>query len=577
MQTCYRCMRGSIVHGVCNFCGRSEDASKPKDDILILHPGTKLAGGSVTVGSLLGKGGFGATYVARSEEHGVIALKEFLPGMMVEPQRSGLRLTVSRGKEALYDYNKVAFEKEARLLSKLAHPNIIQVKLLFWENNTAYYGMELLEGSDLHTFIRARKGMTLRARDAANLIERLMPVLDALGYLHRRKVLHRDISPSNIYLRSWNLNKNSLDFNPCLIDFGAAFVGHTDYHKSLAKVKNPHYSPYEQNLSNKDYLRPASDIYAFCATLYHALTGVPPQPAADRMMAQDELCPPGDINPALRPLDDVLMRGMKLRMEDRIQSVPELKEALSEAMNLMRGGQRMNVAVDYDPDPVAESVLALAFDILAPASLMLIPILLGGMEWWMMALSYLWIFALCALCMLIADRTLGMMIFRVPLRDSSAGNKLLASLLRSTIPYAVVDMILFGCEVYPAPKCNGRPRGRRDFIPPPPPPPMAEFKLVSNISGQDGRPLAVPLHDGKVVRIGRNGDNDMIIPQVHNSVSGRHLEVMSQDGSVYMVDRSSNGSYIKDIRLEKNKTYIWEEGDWIRLSRNVGVQLKRYS
>jgi len=575
MQTCYRCMRGNIVHGVCNFCGRSEDASNPKDDRLILRPGTLLAGGSVTVGALLGKGGFGATYVARSEEHGVIALKEFLPGSMVEPQRYGTKLTIVRGRESIFDYNKTAFEKEARLLSKLAHPNIIQVKLLFWENNTAYYGMELLEGSDLNTFIRARKGINLRAKDAANLIERLMPVLDALGYLHRRKVLHRDISPSNIYLRSWNLDKNSLGFNPCLIDFGAAFVAHTDYHKSLAKVKNPHYSPYEQNLS-QDYLRPASDVYAFCATLYHALTGVAPQPAVDRMLSQDELVPPSRINPALRPLDDVLMQGMALRIDDRIQNVPELQTALENALNELRGGRKPVPDIDYDRDPVLGSVLALAFDILAPVSLMLIPILAGGMEWWMMALSYLWVFVLSLLLMLFADRTLGMIIFRVPFRGGGVGNKLLASLCRSTIPYAVVDMILFGCEVYPYPKCNGRPRSGRSFIPPPPPPPMAEFKIVANYNGPDGRPVMYPLHDRKVVRIGRNAGNDVVIPAKHASVSGHHLDVVCQDGSVYIADRSSNGTYVKQFRLEKNATYTWQEGDWIRLSRDLGFQLQRY-
>lgn len=579
MATCYRCMRGELVHGYCKFCGRSQDASLPSDKKLVLKPGTMLQGGAVTVGALLGQGGFGATYIARTSQDGVIALKEYLPGTLVESERYGNSLRMLRGKEALFEYNMTAFQKEAELLSKLAHPNIIQVKMRFWENNTAYYGMDLLEGSDLLTFIRARKGMTLRAAEAANLIERLYPVLDALAYLHRRKILHRDVSPSNIYLRGWNLDKNSFSFNPCLIDFGAAYVAHTDYHKSLAKVKNPHYSPYEQSTSEKN-LSPASDVYALCATLYHMLTGIAPQMAVDRMTDKDELKQPSAINPALRPLDDILMRGMAQHVQDRVQSIDELKAGLDEAIFMLRGGKKSNITkeIDYDRDPVLKSVLALVFDTVLPVSLTLLPIVLGGLEWWMMALSFLWMYIMCLLFLLIADGTLGMLVFHVPRRGGGFGKKALSALLRSILPYAAVDMILFGCEVYSVPKCNGRPRSGRGqvFIPPPPPPPIAEFRLISNYAGPDGKPVSYPLYDRKVVHIGRAVDNEIVVPDQQGIVSNHHMEVVCQDGVVCLKDISTNGCYVRKHRLEKGRMYSWTEGEWVVIGRNIGFRMQRY-
>ena len=579
MATCYRCMRGELVRGYCNFCGRSQDASRPSDNRLVLQPGTRLQNGAVTVGALLGKGGFGATYIARSAQDGVIALKEYLPGSLIEETRHGNKIAVLHGQEYLFDYNLNAFKKEAELLSKLAHPNIIQVKLSFRENNTLYYGMDLLEGSDLLTYIRARKGMVLRAGAAVDLIERMYPVLDAIIYLHRRKILHRDISPSNIFLRNWNLDKNSLGFSPCLIDFGAAYADHTDYHKSLTRVKNPHYSPYEQSTSNAR-LSAASDVYALCATFYHMLTGVTPQTAMDRMTANDELALPSQINPALKPLDGVLMRGMALHVQNRIQTVSEVRQELEKAVYLLRGGKasKGKKEIDYDRDPVGKSVPALMFDIFLPISLTLMPILLGGLEAWMAALSFIWMFIMNMLFMLIADGTLGMLIFRVPKRGGSYGKRILAALLRSLVPYAIVDMILYLCEVYPVPMCNGRPKSGRGevFIPPAPPAPIAEFKLVSNYTGPSGRPVSYPLHERKIVRIGRGTDNEIVVPDRQGIISSRHMDVYCEDGTVYIKDKSKNGCYVRRQRLKPGVPYIWKEGDWVQIARNIGFQLRRF-
>lgn len=566
MAMCYHCMRGEIVRGRCNFCGRTCVTAPTSDQSIVLSAGTQLQGGAVTVGTLLGKGGFGATYVAHSAQDGVIALKEYLPGSLIEPERIGNRVVVAAGRERRFEDNKIAFAKEAELLSRLSHPNIVRVKMLFEENNTVYYAMDLLEGSDLQTFIRARKDIRLSAKAAANLIECMDPVLDALAYLHRRQIFHRDISPSNIYLCGWNLKKNSLAFSPCLIDFGAAYADHTAYHKSLARVKNPHYSPFEQGMAQQK-ITPAYDIYSFCATLYHLLTGVAPQAAIDRMTGEDELAPPGAINPALRPLDQVLMRGMALRAENRIQRVEEVRQALAEAVVTLRGGKR--VGREANGGGKARSVLALAFDAALPISLALPFTLQGNMPWELTSLAFLLMFFFCALLLLAADATLGMLIFRLPKRRSSFGRKMLTALLRSALPYAVVDMILYLCDVYPEPRCNGRPLTQAAK--------SADFVLTGNYLRTDGRRVEFVLPEGKIVRIGRKEENDIVVPADRRGVSGLHAEVLRRGETVYLRDLSSNGCCFRGQRLRKGETYAWPLGEWLVLPENVAYRLEKGS
>jgi len=83
----------------------------------------------------------------------------------------------------------------------------------------------------------------------------------------------------------------------------------------------------------------------------------------DRMTVKDELRLPSKINPALKPLDEVIIHGMALRVKDRIQSIDELKAGLDEALFQLRGGKKGRAPgeIDYDRDPVLKSVLALVF------------------------------------------------------------------------------------------------------------------------------------------------------------------------------------------------------------------------
>ena len=487
MERCYRCMRGHIVNGVCNNCRRRPAIhTGAAGSKIVLQPGTTLLNGEITIGALLGQGGFGATYVADSAYDGVIALKEFLPGYMVQEAREDNNLVIRPDKQEIFHKSLAAFEKEAELLSKLKHKNIVKVLFKFWENNTVYYGMELLEGTDLATFVKARKNLAITAEVAADFIERMYPVMDALQSLHRWNVYHRDISPSNIFLRGWNKDRdrNNINFDPCLIDFGAAFVARDDLNKSVARVKNLHYSPYEQNLSS-DNICPASDIYSFCATLYYALTGEAPQPAVDRMTDGDHLKKPSEINPALQPLDEVLMYGMKLISRDRIQSMEQLVYELQQAVDKLRGKkpgpkpepdpapdpvpepkpdprpvikdndgrgdssrtERIKHPPKTDKDPAAKSIFALLIDIIIPVLLAMPVVYFTGTFAPMIPAALAVMLLMNVITMLAAKRSLGMLILGMNKRGG-VGRRLLAAVLRTIVPFALADVIISACGAY---------------------------------------------------------------------------------------------------------------------------------
>ncbi len=351
---CYRCMTLSVEGGVCKKCGEPEmtaEGNGPK----ALPPGTKLNGGRITVGKKLGSGGFGITYIAY--DHRInrrIALKEFLPNYMVE--RKGLAMQPKGGNTEAYEKALNSFRKEARALYELrGHPNIVHVISTFAENNTAYYTMEVLEGESLLSFLRRRNKIS--AKEAFRL---LSPIMDAVRYMHQRKMLHRDISPDNVMLCQDPGSPERVI--PKLIDFGAAHVAIEGFSASYPGVKKNGFSPLEQNWAGK-YQGPWTDVYSLCATFYGAVIGAVPPPALDRAVQvkagkdADPLKPArqkgGDISEAL---DQVLMKGLALQYQDRIQNMDQLLSEMTQAMNADIRESDSNETVIDPPLPVSRTM-----------------------------------------------------------------------------------------------------------------------------------------------------------------------------------------------------------------------------
>src|SRR4249919_2950281 len=103
------------------------------------------------------------------------------------------------------------------------------------------------------------------------------PLLDALQMMHAENFLHRDIAPDNIIVRA--------DGSPVLLDFGAARRAVAEMSRSLTGIVKAGYSPHEQYASDGRLQGPWSDLYAFGATLYRAVTGKPPE---ESMLRVDE-------------------------------------------------------------------------------------------------------------------------------------------------------------------------------------------------------------------------------------------------------------------------------------------------
>ena len=329
-EYCYYCMTPTLAGGVCTVCGRAPGQTPREEDVL--PPDTRLAGGRVILGERLGRGGFGITYVGVDTKTGQrVAVKEFMPRYLA--RREGRALLVDPDKRESYDKVLRSFHKEANTIHLLdSHPGIVRVLTLFDENGTAYYTMEMLKGLDLHKYLKAIN-RPLTPAEAYALLE---PAMRALSFVHAKGVLHRDISPDNILLcmepaRAAQTRPAEIR-TVKLIDFGAAHVAVESFTQSFPEVRKNGYSPLEQNWDG-DKQGPWTDVYAFAATLYMALTGKNPVPARDRAQEQDPLKKPSELSQSVTPaVDAVILKGMALAPRQRYQEIDTFRRELYAAV-----------------------------------------------------------------------------------------------------------------------------------------------------------------------------------------------------------------------------------------------------
>ncbi len=304
----------------CPFCGTSLAAITGSGAMLgVLPVGSQLANNNYAVGKVLGRGGFGITYLGADNRLGrQIALKEFFPSGAV---RQGTTV-VPPSTLAAPDYQAATqrFLQEAQVLAKFHHPNIVGVHDVFAANGTAYMVMEYLSGETFGQTLE-RTGKPLQE---VEIIALATPLVDALERIHAGDVLHRDIKPDNIIV----VNGASVR-RPVLIDFGAArdFVRGTTIRQSV--VLTPGYAPLEQ-YGERAQRGPYTDIYAFAATLYHLATGVQPPAAIDRAVGID-LKPPRELNRSLSfAFNRAIIHAMEMQVTQRPQTARAfLKELTS--------------------------------------------------------------------------------------------------------------------------------------------------------------------------------------------------------------------------------------------------------
>lgn len=329
VRRCLNCMKEfGVPQGqensncVCPHCGYAEGT--PPKEIYHLHPGTKLRGRYI-IGTVLGFGGFGITYKAWDENLGtIVAIKEYYPTGLVQ-RIPGERVVIiyegQRRKEYFQGLSR--FLDEARNMAKFHNnPNIVHVDDFFEENNTAYIVMEFLDGISLKGFLKQENGKI----DCDTAIEIAMSIIDALRQIHKEGIIHRDISPDNIFLCGGGKIK--------LIDFGAARFSDEEKEVTRSIILKPGFAPPEQYQS-KSKQGPWTDIYALSATLYRCLTGTLPDESVNRAV-EDTLAAPAELNPDIPEyISTTIMKGMALNSELRFRNVDELKKALSNEIKVL--------------------------------------------------------------------------------------------------------------------------------------------------------------------------------------------------------------------------------------------------
>ena len=275
--------------------------------------------GRYAVGTAIGQGGFGITYIAWDESAQIpVAIKEFFPVSMSVREEDRVSLCCYSEKEReIYEKGVRKLIDEAERLAKFSKSkNIVNVLDYFEDNKTAYIVMEYLDGQDLKALLRLNRGRL----DPERAVRYILPVIDALQDMHKENMIHRDVSPDNIFI--------CRDDSVKLLDFGSARLAMQDDEKSLTVFIKPGYAPQEQYLSRSEQ-GTWTDIYAVCATLYKMITGETPPPSIEREREPLKTFADCGIY-GFGKLERVIRDGMALDRSQRIQTAKALKKALTD-------------------------------------------------------------------------------------------------------------------------------------------------------------------------------------------------------------------------------------------------------
>ncbi len=219
------------------------------------------------------------------------------------------------------------FQREARSVAALRHPNIVQVHDFDVHEDQYFMVMELLEGSNLKTIMHVyrTKGEKMQL---GQIVRILSDVLAGLHYAHSEGIIHRDIKPANIMLTKRG--------QAVLTDFGIAqIIGSTQYTVSGALMGTLNYMAPEQGLHGQT--DPRSDIYSLGIVLFEMLTGQVPFDA-DTPLAilmkhiNDPLPLPHHLNKEIpEPFEQVVLKALAKTSEDRFQDATEMLNKLTDA------------------------------------------------------------------------------------------------------------------------------------------------------------------------------------------------------------------------------------------------------
>ncbi len=284
---------------------------------------------------LLGSGGMGDVYLAedaRIEQQ--VAIK------VIRTEASSYPTT-----DAATDAIRL-FQREARAIAKLDHPNILPLfdygEVLLNDMTLTYLVMPYRQEGSLASWLRQRN--TGELLSLSGIVHIVRQAADALQHAHTRQIIHQDVKPSNFLLRYRDGNSALPDV--LLADFGIARLTTATANASQSIRGTPIYMAPELW---EGEARPATDQYALAVMTYELLTGRPPfQGSLGRMMYQHlniEAPPPSAFNPRLsKEIDIVLLHALAKKTEMRFASITAFANAFQQAVQMMQGADTSSFA-----------------------------------------------------------------------------------------------------------------------------------------------------------------------------------------------------------------------------------------
>ncbi|MYM26719.1 protein kinase [Duganella sp. CY15W] len=283
-----------------------------------LPDGLEIAGYRIV--KKIASGGFSIVYLAYDTDGVAVAIKEYLPSSLALRQEGDLVPAVSKANLAVFRIGLKCFFEEGRALARISHPNVVSVLNFFRAHETVYMVMAYESGHSLQEHIQRQRGKGVKVGEL--FIRTIFTqVVKGLREVHANKLLHLDLKPANIYLRT--------DGTPMLLDFGAARQTVNTDMPTLTPMYTPGFAPPE--LYAKTGMGPWTDIYSIGASIFACMVGSPPQPA-DQRKTEDKMAShfdklEGQYSPALVKL---VRWCLEVEPLDRPQSLFAVQKALQE-------------------------------------------------------------------------------------------------------------------------------------------------------------------------------------------------------------------------------------------------------
>ena len=241
-----------------------------------LPDGLEIAGYRIV--KKIASGGFSIVYLAYDADGVAVAIKEYLPSSLALRQEGELVPTVSKANLPVFRIGLKCFFEEGRALARIAHPNVVSVLNFFRAHETVYMVMAYESGHSLQEHIQRQRAKGSKVGEAF-IRTIFLQAIKGLREVHANKLLHLDLKPANIYLRT--------DGTPMLLDFGAARQTVNNDMPTLTPMYTPGFAPPELYVKTGG-LGPWSDVYSLGASMFACMVGSPPQPA-DQRKAEDKM------------------------------------------------------------------------------------------------------------------------------------------------------------------------------------------------------------------------------------------------------------------------------------------------